>query len=98
MLSEQCGRLDYGGHLVVCKSSNSQVPQAITMLLDMQMRDRDLRPDEAAQYAQQIMAGRIRISELGAVSSAANQEHMVGHLLACMWALFWSLHSRQVAL
>ena len=48
------------------------------------MREKDLRPDDAAQYAQQIMAGRIRISELGAVSSTANQEHLVRLWLPCM--------------
>lgn len=43
----------------------------------MQMREKNLGRDDAAQYAQQVMAGRIRISELGAMSSTANQERMV---------------------
>lgn len=53
----------------------------------MQMREKNLCPDDAAQYAQQIMAGRIRISELGAMSSTANQERLVHPCPPCMFVL-----------
>ena len=56
---------------------SNQLLYIMLTLFAMQMREKDLRPADAAQYAQQIMAGRIRISELGAVSSTAHQEHLV---------------------
>lgn len=62
------------GSLQICPSC---MPSKTPQFLAMQMREKDLSADDAAQYAQQIMTGRIRLSELSAVGSTANQEHMV---------------------
>ena len=73
-----------------CKSS--------VEFLALQMREKNLRPEDAAQYAQQIMAGRIRISELSALGNAASQEQMARFLSDCAVACAGSLSPLQVAL
>ncbi len=51
----------------------------------LQMREKNLQPEHAAQLAQHIASGRIRVSELGGLASLGSQEHMVQHLqYVCM--------------
>ena len=57
---------------VVCAQSASAIM--------LQIREKNLQPEHAAQLAQHITSGRIRVSELGSLASVANQEQLV-HLL-----------------
>ena len=68
------------------------------------MGEKHLCPDDAAQYAQQIVAGQIRLSELGAVSSTANQELLVRRTmpvsdeLQCYRSDQWELYMVNIAM
>ena len=53
--------------------------------LMLQMKEKGLQPDQAAQLAQQITAGKIRVSELNGL---AGQEQMVSKLSCCCCANF----------
>ena len=43
----------------------------------LQIREKNLQPEQAAQLAQHITSGRIRVAELGGLASVASQEQMV---------------------
>lgn len=74
------GPLRQQQHLQQLQVQQMQQQMQQSMLQRQLVREKNLQPEHAAQLAQHITSGRIRVSELGSLASMANQEQLLAKL------------------
>ncbi|DBB11186.1 TPA: hypothetical protein ACH3X3_006638 [Trebouxia sp. C0006] len=74
------GPLRQQQHLQQLQVQQMQQQMQQSMLQRQLIREKNLQPEHAAQLAQHITSGRIRVSELGSLASVANQEQLLTKL------------------
>lgn len=74
------GPLRQQHHLQQLQVQQMQQQMQQSMLQRQLIREKNLQPEHAAQLAQHITSGRIRVSELGSLASVANQEQLLAKL------------------